>query len=489
MRKIHGCLEFLTSDEIGQIHQTSLSILEEVGVLVPHKTLLEVLSARDAVVDFDSSVVRFPRALVHEVIEKVPKSFEVTPAYFDNRFKVGDGVLKLWMNYTQDMCDWKTHQRRLCSHEDMMKGIILGNVLPFVGNNNAIATPEGIPAEIVDLYCWYILYQYSAKACNSWIYSLKSAKHILELAIAAAGSEEALRKTKNLMYYAESISPLKWARHTLDIMMLYSRYEVPIFLGPMVSAGGSGPVTLAGALALANAEILSGIIIINTLNPNQPIIYPSLITPLNMHTAMISYGAPEVALLAAASAQIARSYGMPCSGNVHLSDSNQADFQYGYEKAATFSLALAAGMEMWGIVGYHAAGHMGTNPGVSSLEGLVLDDECFGYMSRILRGIEVNEQTLALDVVREVGIGGNFLDHEHTFNNFRKELWDPGLFVRENYSNWLAGGKKAVIDRTNDKMEEIIRNHWPCESAVPADTRRQLEKVFNSAKKDLLAGR
>jgi trimethylamine--corrinoid protein Co-methyltransferase len=482
-------LEFLSPDEIGQIHKASLSILEDVGVLAPSETILEILSARGAAVDFDSQVVRFPRRLVKEVIEKTPKSFEVTPAYFENRFKVGDGVLKLWMNYTQDICEWKTGERRLCSQEDMMKGILLGNALPFVGNNNVIGTPEGVPPEIVDLYCWYVLYQYSTKACNSWIYNLRSARHILDLAIAAAGSEDNLRTKKNLMYYAESISPLKWGRHTLDIMQLYSKYEVPIFLGPMVSAGGSGPVTLAGALALANAEILSGTIIINCLNPNQPIIYPSLITPLNMRTAMISYGAPEVALLAAASAQIAGHYGLPCSGNVHLSDSNQPDFQYGYEKAATFALALAAGMEMWGIVGYHAAGHMGTNPGVSSLEGLVLDDECFGYMARILRGIEVNEETLALDAIREVGIGGNFLDHGHTFNHFKKELWDPGLFVRESYSNWLAGGKKSAIDNTYGRMEEIIRTRWPCEPAVVPETRRELEKVFNGAKHDLLGGR
>ncbi len=488
MKRIHRPLEFLTPDELGQVHRTSVAILEDVGVRVPSRSMLELLSAKGATVDFDSSVVRFPRRLVEEAIEKAPKSFDVVPAYFGNRFTVGDGVLKLWMNYTQDMCDWKTNERRLCSADDMMKGIVLGNVLPYVGNNNVIGTPEGIPPRIVDLYCWYVLYQYSTKACNSWITNLKSAKHILDLAIVAAGSEDALRARKNLMYYAESISPLKWGRHTLDIMELYASYEVPIFLGPMVSAGGSGPVTLAGALALANAEILSGVIIINALNPRQPIIYPSLITPLNMRSAMISYGAPEVAILAAATVQLARYYGMPCSGNVHLSDSNQPDFQYGYEKAATFSLALAAGMEMWGIIGYHAAGHMGTNPGVSCLEGLVLDDECFGYMDRVLHGIEVNEDTLALDAIREVGIGGNFLAHEHTARHFREELWDPRLFVRESYSAWQAGGRKSVTENTVQRMEQILKEHWPCEPAVSADTRRELDKVFRAARNDLMNG-
>ena len=245
-------------------------------------------------------------------------------------------------------------------------------------------------------------------------------------------------------------------------------------------------MTLGGTLALANAEILAGITMINILNKKQPIIYPCLATPLNMHNAMISFGAPETALLAAASVQIGKYYGLPSSGNVHLSDANSPDFQYGYEKAVTFSFALAAGMEMWGIIGYNAAGHMGTNPGVSCLEGLVLDNECFGYMSRVLKGIEVNNSTLALDVIKEVGIGGNFLSHEHTFKNFKKELWDPELFIRDNYSNWLSRGKKTVVDNTIYRTEDIIKKNWPCKPAVDASKKNELEKVFNAAKGELL---
>ncbi len=254
MKKIHRNLEILSIDGIEEIHKSSLIILEEIGCLVPHQKILKTLCDKGAEVDFDTKIVKFPGELVEKTLKKVPKNYEVVPAFFNNKFSVGDGKLKLWMNYTQDMCDWKTNERRLCSQKDMMKGIILGNELPFVGNNNVIVTPEGVPAEIVDIYCWYMLYKHSKKACNSWIYNTKSAKYILNLALAAAGSEDNLKKGKNLMYFAESISPLRWSEDTLEIMLMYSKYEIPVFIGPIVSVGGSGPVTLAGALALANRQ-------------------------------------------------------------------------------------------------------------------------------------------------------------------------------------------------------------------------------------------
>ena len=486
MKKINQNLEILSPDELEEIHKTSLVILEDVGCHIPDKKILEILKYRGADVDFDNNIVRFPRQLIEGCLKKVPKNFEVEPAYSENKFRVGDGILKLWMNNTQDMCDWETNQRRLCKFEDIMKGIILGNNLKFVGNNNVIAIPEGIPPEIVDIYSWYILYTYSQKACNSWIYNPKSAKYILKLAIAWAGSENELKRKKNLTYFAESISPLRWGKHTLEIMDMYSKYEIPIFLGPIVTLGGSGPVTLAGSLALANAEILSGISIINTLNKKQPVIYPCLATPLDMHTAMISYGAPEMSLLSVASVQMGKYYGLPSCGNVHLSDSNSPDFQYGYEKAATFSWALAAGLEMWGVIGYSAAGHMGTNPGVSSLEGIVLDNECFSYMDRILRGIDVDNNSLALDVIKEIGIGGTFLSHKHTVKNFKKQLWEPELFVRESYSKWLEKGKKTSVDNIVLKTEEIINKNWPCEPAISSSQRKELKKIFEAAKKDIL---
>ncbi len=487
MKRIHENLQFLNPEEIKEIDNTSLLILDEIGCYVPNDKVLEKLKNRGANVDFDKKIVRFPKKLVKDTVKKTPKDFEIVPSYSGNRFKVGDGELKLWMNFTQDMCDWKTFKRRESTYDEMMSGIILGNVLPFVGNNNVIATPEGIPPEILDVYCWYILYTYSQKACNSWIYNPRSAKYILAMAIAVAGSGENLKRDKNLMYFAESISPLKWGKDTLDIMCSYADYEIPMFLGPILSTGGSGPVTLAGALALSNAEFLSGVMILNTLSEKQPIVYPVLTTPLNMRTAMISYGAPETALLSAASVQIANYYGFPSSGNVHLSESNSPDFQYGYEKSATFSYALAAGMEMWGMIGYSAAGHMGTNPGVSSLEGLVLDNECFGYMSRILRGIEVNKETLAFDVIKEVGIGGTFISQDHTVNHFKNELWEPQIFSKDSYSKWFSDGmRNNAVDNSIRKTDEIIKENWPCEPAVDSSTEKELTKILEQAKKELL---
>jgi trimethylamine--corrinoid protein Co-methyltransferase len=479
MKKFLTELTILDEKDIGKIHNTSLRILEEVGLYVPDDEILQILEANDAIIDWDKNVVRFPESLVMKSVRGIKKSFQQAPTYFGRHIELNKGEFILWMCSQPEIIDLLHNEKHRGTHDDMIKGIVVENALENVG----VIEPYGIPREVVpevaDVYCYRYLYTYSKKPCSTWIYSENSARHILEMAKVIANEKSC--KDLPLMYFAETVSPLRYSSHTLKIMRLMAEHKVPIYIGPMVTAGGSGPVTLAGTIALCNAEILSEIVLVWLLNPGQALVYPGISSILDLRNALISYGAPEQALLSIAAVQMAKYYGMGCCCNVHLSDSNLCDFQRGYEGAATASFALAAGVEMIGIVGYAGAGFMCCNPGCQSLEQLVIDDECAEYMKRVMRGFDVNDETLAFELIRTVGIGGTFIDKEHTVKHMREEHFFPELFNRDSYDIWKKNGATSIDERARVRLRQILEKHYPPDPVIDRNTEKTLEEIYKSA--------
>lgn len=479
MKRFFTELTIMSEDEVEKIHKTSMRILHEIGMCFPDEEILDLLNKNGAHIDWDRQVARMPESLIQKALRTIKKDFKEAPAYFGRHIDFNQGEIILWMCSMPEIVDLIQNIKRRGTYEDMIKGITLGNHLPNVG----VIEPHGIPAEVpshtVDVYCYRYLYTYSKKPCSTWIYSERSAKYILEMAKVMS----AARKDNDLplFTFADTVSPLRYAPHTLKIMKLMARNKVPIYIGPMVTAGGSGPVTLAGTVALCNAEVLSQIALIALLNPDQALVYPGISTILDLRNALISYGAPEQALTAIAAVQMAKYYGMGCCCNIHMSDSNLCDFQRGYEAAATAAFALAAGVEMIGIVGYGAAGIMSCNPGCQSLEQVVIDNECADYLMRILRGFEVNEETLAYDLIREVGIGGTYIDREHTVKHMRAEHFFPDLFNRDAYQTWKQKGATSLEERARVRLNEILKAHYPPDPVIDEDTERYLEEIYKNA--------
>jgi trimethylamine--corrinoid protein Co-methyltransferase len=507
MKRFVSELKILYDEEVERIHRTSIRILEEIGMKIPDEAILSLLEKNGAAVDWGRQVVRMPEPLVMKAMNGIKKDFREAPAYFGRRPELGRGELTLWMCSMPEVVEltslekrpvetwsrverpggtfpvdtWHAAKRR-GTREDMLKGIAVGNALPNVG----VIEPHGIPADVpqrtVDVYCYRYLYTFSQKPCSTWIYSLSSARRILEMAriIAQAKGEKELP----LFYFADTVSPLRFAPHTLQIMKLMAAHRVPVYIGPMVTAGGSGPVTLAGTMAVANAEVLGHVLLIWLLNPSQALVYPGISTILDLRNALISLGAPEQALLDIAAVQMARYYGMSACCNAHLSDSNLCDFQRGYEAAATLSFALAAGVEMIGIVGFSGAGIISSNPGCQSLEQLIIDNECVEYMRRMLRGFEVNEETLAFEVIRSTGIGGTFIDKDHTAAHMRKEHYFPDLFNRDSYETWVKKGKRSLEEKAHERLNEILTKHYPPEPVIDSSIEKLLDDIFQEALSD-----
>jgi len=476
MRKQVQLLKIITDAEVDRIHETSLAILEEIGVQFPNQRVLRLFADAGAVVDLEQQVVRIPASLVEQALAVLPKDFAVTPADGGPAVRLGDGDLKLSMDCSDQIVEVSQDRKRRGTQEDMLKGITVANALENVRLATGYVLPCEVPQSIGDVVGYQLLFTYSRKAVATWIYSSRSADYILEMAKAVAGGARALRRKKLLTYFAEPVSPLRYAPHTLEIMLKMAEYECPIYLGPMVTAGGSGPVTLAGTLALHNAEILHGLTLIYLLNPRQPVIYSCHAHVLDLRRGTIQYGAPEQALLAAAASQLAQKHGLAVCGNVMLSDSNTADFQAGFEAGATAAYALAAGWDMLGFLGFGSLGVVGAGVG-HSLEMAILQDEALSYLKRLVASFEVNNDTLALDAIRDAGIGGNFLAQPHTVNHMRSELWQSGgIFPRLDYTDWAEGGSKTALDRARERLEEVLRD-YPPEPVLDPHTTQHLQKI------------
>jgi trimethylamine--corrinoid protein Co-methyltransferase len=461
MRKQPQLLKIITDAEVDRIHEASLTILQEVGVKFPCQQALELFDGAGAFVDFDQQVARIPPELVEKALTNVPKEFSTIPPDGGPPIYLGDGDLKLSMDCCDQIVDLRRNVKYRGTQEDVVRGIVVANALENVRLATGYCLPREVPQSAGDVIGYQLLFTYSRKAVATWIYSARSAEYIIEMAKVVAGGEDQLRKTKLLTYFAEAISPLRYAPHTLEIMLKMARYECPIYLGPMVTMGGSGPVTLAGTLALHNAEILHGLTLIHLLNPNQPVIYSCHAHPLDLRRGGIQYGAPEQALLACAGAQLAQKYGLAICGNVMLTDSNTADYQAGFEAGATAAYALAAGWDMLGFLGFGTIGVVGAGIG-HSLELVIIQDEALSYLKRMVSSFHVDDDTLALDLIREVGIGGNFLAELHTAHHMRRELWSPGdIFARLDYDAWADKGAESTLDRASARLEEILGQYPP----------------------------
>ena len=480
MGKLAGSISLLNDDELEDIHKNSLRILQEIGFNIPNDEIISMLEKNNCQIDKKTRVVKIDPSLIEKALKDVPKDFSAIPVLEKNRIDFNNGDLKLTMDTTPDIIELSENRKRRGKLEDTLKGIVIGNYLKNIDTVSAYCLPDDVPPKVADIICYRSLFTYSRKPVATWIYSSESADYILEMAKIVYGGSEGLKKHKPISYFSESISPLRFAPHTLEIMIKFAKYGLPIFLGPMVTAGGSGPATLAGAISLQNAEVLMGVVIIHLLNPEQPVAHAGLSHLLDMRTGLCSYGSPEQILLSVGITQMAKKYGIACGCNVHISDSNCCDFQRGYEAAAGAFFALAAGAEMLSIYGYGPMGAVGSGVGLS-LEQMLIDDEGLSYLSRIRKGFEVNENTLAFDIVKKVGIGGTFLPEEHTLKNFRKEHWEWDLFLRQNYSNWNRDGSRDILYRAKKKLDRILEKEFPPEPLLDDKIVKELKALEDEA--------
>lgn len=471
------CVQVLDEREIKTIHDGTMQILRDTGVMVHHEEALELLAQAGAKVN--GKVARLSEKLVMEHLEKAGKKYIL---YGRNpgktaRFGYGDFVL-MSSPGQYSWLDTETDERRGATAHDAYEAIKLGDALCNITIVGSMAQPEDISESWRDVYLTGELVKGTTKPTRCWVKNGRTAKYILDIYRIVAGSEEALRRRPMVEAFMEPISPLQLPEDGLDVVKAFAQAGQPVSIGPMAMTGGTAPATLAGTLAQENAEILAGVVVTQLFAPGTPITYGGIPHIMDPRTSICSFGSPEQGLMAVAMVQMAEFYGFPVYINVGLTDAKVPDAQAGVEKATSLLLGVLAGADTFGHCGICGTDHAG------SLVWLYLDNEVAEYIKRIVRGFDVDAEKIAADVVNQVGPGGNFLAETHTVKHFRQEMWIPGLaWTRQSWDGWQGEGKKTMGDRIKDQIKKTLATHNP--DVICEDLRREIDGIVRRAREDL----
>jgi trimethylamine--corrinoid protein Co-methyltransferase len=271
----------------------------------------------------------------------------------------------------------------------------------------------------------------------------------------AVGGKAELKKKPRFMAICSVVSPLQMDQAQAEGLLICAEYGQPLAISPEAIAGTSAPITLAGLLVQENANILAHITLAQIFRPGTPVLYGTVSTVANMRHGTVALGSMETGLITAASAQLARHYGLPCRSVGAATDSKREDLQAGFERMGTLLPAVLAG------VNYITCAGTLDSTMLESHALLLLDDEICGATVRMARGIEVNDDTMALGHIKRIGFSGNYITEKHTASHFRKELYMPSLLPREPYEAWEKAGSRLAMDYARERARAILAKHQP----------------------------
>jgi len=470
--------EVLSSQDITRIHDASMAILGKTGVVVPHPDMLGRMEQAGATVDRGRQLVRLPEKLVMKLVAGAGKEFTICGRDPAKKAVFGKGVLNF--NSIAGEAYWVDEPgkpRRFPTIKDVETAARLGDALPNIDIAGAMADPHELAVESRCVRVLATLIRNTTKPVGLWFHDRASARFIVEMLIALRGDEKRAAAAPACYPFFEPISPLRFPFNGIDLLYETARLNLPVPVGPMAQTGVSAPVTLAGTIAQESAEILAGICITQLVKPGMPVCYGGICHAYDMRTTQMIFCGPEQAIFGVAMTQMGKHYGLPVYINVGLTDSKRPDAQAGLETGTTLVLGAAAGADIFGHMGIS-----GVDQG-TSLDMLVLQDEVISFVKRAVRPLEVTEESLALDVISEVGPGGTYLDHDHTLENHRREIWSPRILDRQYYEAWQKDGAKGTEERCSARKRELLASHHP--EPMPADLDREFERIAAAAEREL----
>jgi trimethylamine--corrinoid protein Co-methyltransferase len=370
--------------------------------------------------------------------------------------------------------DLETREIRDTRADDIVTSTIISDALPNIDFIGSYGLPMDVPAGLHYIRCFQMEAENSIKPIFFTAGSVEDLAVIWEMACAIAGGPDALSDHPFLISYNEPTSPLAHSKEALGKLMFCAQNRIPVNYAPALLAGSSGPITMAGALVVAVAEALSGLVIHQLTRKGAPISTGVAATTMDMLEATVSYTSPEFRLTHSACADLFHHYGLPVWGTAGCSDSQYPDLQTGAEYGFTLLNAALDGANL-----IHDCGYLGQGF-VASPEMIIFADETIGMVKRYMRGFEIDSEHLALDVIKQVGPGGNFLQEKHTLDFFMQEHWQPGIFNRKNLPNWIKDGQKKTEDRLLEKAREILDTHQP--EPLAAELKNELHRIWEKTK-------
>ena len=463
--------ELLTAEQVEQIHEASLEILENVGMLVRNPKAREILAQHGCHVDSETELVRFPRTVVEEYRAAFPPTFTFCardPQY--DRTIPDDRPLILTGSSAPNIIDPVTGEERRARSDDIARIAYLINELPGYDVFSISTLADDAPPGHFSLARFYPALKNCAKPVRGNTPNLDDANKILRLAALIAGSEAAFRAHPFITFhYCPCVSPLTLDMDSTASLIFFSQQDLPSYPSVVPNAGLTSPLTLVGTLAQMNAEFLAAAVLTQMIRPQKPIIYSSLPVVTDMRTGAYASGAIETGILHMGAAQMARFYGIPSGGYIGLTNAKVNDAQSGYETGMSTVAGLLGGVDIFNMGGLLDALM------TFDFAKAVIDNEIALMLKRIVRGFEFSEENLALDIIAEVGPGGMFAATEHTVEQMRTCAFLPEIADRDMRQQWEERGALDAHARAMQRVRDILTRDNPAVFSPEVDARIRAE--------------
>jgi trimethylamine--corrinoid protein Co-methyltransferase len=446
-------LSVINADQIEQIHQATLEVLERTGIQISHPRALELLHGAGARVQGERAYL--PSWLVEDAIRHAPS--RVVLGSRNGERKVFLEGSKVWFGPSLDCIDYLdplTGERRRFGSDDCRVTATVADALPNYTWVMTIGMADDAPPDIADRVIARQVFTYTEKPLVFCCKDVNSVRDIYEMALLIAGDEQRFHQAPTVVHYSEPISPLLYYDPAVEKILFCAEKGIPLINFPAPQGGSTAPATFAGEIVQGSAESLSGLVLAQLVRPGAPFIYGAFATVMDMKTTIFSYGAPEMSLMVAAMAQMAQYYKVPFFGTAGCSDAKFPDAQAAAEVAFSCLASALAGANL-----VHDAGSWLDHGSLASPAFMVLVNEILYMVEQFTRGVPVNDETLALEIIDRIGPGGHYLYEEHTLKHFR-EVWYSDLFDRSIQQMWLANGARTFEQRLRDKTAKLM-NHQP----------------------------
>lgn len=472
-------LEVITSDQIEQIHNASMHILENIGLEFLEDEAFACWQQTGIRTDPATNRVWLDRGLVLELVAKAPAQFTLRARNPKHSITIGGNHVNFCtvgaVPYYSDL----DNGRRPGTLAIFKKMVKLAQVCgPIHMVEGLFVEPQDVPTDQRNLEKGLAVFTYSDKAMTTAAHGRVSAQDYVNMAAIVYGGLEAIQHQPAFVSNVNVNSPLRYDERMLGALITYAQYGQPCIITPFILAGAMGPVTLAGAIAQQNAEALAGIALTQLINPGVPVVYGGFTTNIEMQSGSPAFGTPEGAMALLCGAQLARFYGLPYRGSGSLNTSKIPDAQAAMESQMTLWPAVMAHANI--II--HSAGWLESGL-VCSLEKFILDVEGLAMMHAFLGGFDVNEDTLALDSIANVGPGGHHLGTAHTLARFREAFYHPVLADRLAYETWREAGSWDAAKRANQVAKQLLKTYE--QPKLDTAVQEELEAYVQHRKKEL----
>lgn len=464
-----------SDDQKTTIYNGMMRTLSYTGAAVHHEGARRLFA--DAGCKVDGLRVYFPQEVIRKALSSLPVITEIYAwdGNPDKKIVVEPGRSYFGPGPTPPyFIDTDTMERRKYLRKDATIVARVCDALPNIGYVQSLGSISDVTNGLADVYEFADMIRNTTTPIMSWSFDVEGCRDEHRMAIAMAGGEESFKQRPNYVFYGEPISPLVSDFHAIDKCMYCAEHRIPQVYSPCAIGGGTVPATHAGQIVVALSESMVGVIASQLINPGTCIIVGGVQSILDMRHSIYSYGAPEISLLSAALTEMAHFCGLPMFSQSGCTDTKAMDTQSAIEAAMSIHAAMLSGADFVHDNGYTESGKTG------DIFQTVMDDEIIGMARRIERGIVVNEETLAKEIIKSVGPGGHYLYEDHTMKWFR-DSFQPTLMERDSYEDWVANGSKTMKDRIIEKTRALITSHEGPRSKVPEAANNAIEAILLEA--------